>query len=217
MPAPCALPSYLPALPARPGPGRAHPSPAPAPHPVASHRVRPPCRGPRWPSSNRDSLACSSVVPAQVYAPPINILPPFLPHAPYWGLLWPLRTTLTNQPKLPRPAEPCRPEQPRGARSRGSPQPSRATQLILQAGDLRLEEEGRDVCRIWVLDKCRWMVSSTYNQPQRAVMAQRPCSASMGVIDSFGPLPGDPALRSLWIPLSASSASSSPSPAASGP
>lgn len=142
MPAPCALPSYLPALPARPGPGRAHPSPAPAPHPVASHRVRPPCRGLRWPSSNRDSLACSSVVPAQVYAPPINILPPFLPHAPYWGLLWPLRTTLTNQPKLPRPAEPCRPEQPRGARSRGSPQPSRATQLILQAGDLRLEIGG---------------------------------------------------------------------------
>lgn len=98
--------------------------------------VRPPCCGPRWPSSNRDSFACSSVVPGQVYVPPINILPPFFPHAPYWGLPRPLRTTLTNQPKLPRPAEPCRPEQPRGARSRGSPQLSRATRLMLQAGYL---------------------------------------------------------------------------------
>lgn len=65
--------------------------------------VRPPRCGPRWPSSNRDSFACSSVVPGQVYVPPINILPPFLPHAPYWDLLRPLRMTLTNQPKLPGP------------------------------------------------------------------------------------------------------------------
>lgn len=140
------LPAFLPlAPPAQPSPGRAHPSPAPAPHPAASLTcVRPPRCGPRWPSSNRDSFACSSVVPGQVYVPPINILPPFLPHAPYWDLLRPLRMTLTNQPKLPGPTEPCRPEQPRGARSRDSPQPNRATLLGLQAGDLWGWGQGED-------------------------------------------------------------------------
>lgn len=144
VPAPCSPLSYLwPRL----------PSPAPA-EPIRVQPqlhtqrpltcVRPPRCGPRWPSSNRDSFACSSVVPGQVYVPPINILPPFLPHAPYWDLLRPLRMTLTNQPKLPGPAEPCRPEQPRGARSRDSPQPSRATLLGLQAGDLWSWGQGED-------------------------------------------------------------------------
>lgn len=72
------------------------------------------------------------------------------------------------------------------------------------------------MCGFWVLDGCWWTMSGTYTQAQETAMAQGPSSASLGMIDSWGPLPGDPALRSLWIPLSASSSSSSPSPPALG-
>ena len=50
------------------------------------------------------------------------------------------------------------------------------------------------------------------NSPRGPQGLRGPAQASLGVIDSSGPLPGDPALRSLWILLSASS---SPLPPAS--
>ena len=44
------------------------------------------------------------------------------------------------------------------------------------------------LCGVWV-DGCGWMVSGAYKQPQKTAVAQRPCSALLGVIDSSGPLP----------------------------
>lgn len=83
------------------------------------------CCGPNQPSPTETPLLAAQVHLDRCVFHQSTSRPPPSSRPPTPGLPWPLGMSLTNQLELPWPAERCRPEQPGGTRSRGSPDPPR--------------------------------------------------------------------------------------------